>query len=124
MSEKFGGLTTTPIKPSAFGGGSGTDKMDKFGEVFIDEDSGIKNVHSTESLTIKSDGLLNLMGKDIFISGNVSMVGAKLRHVGYPTSPDDATNKAYVDTQIGDISSALDELHTYAQSLINGGATE
>ena len=26
--------------------------------------------------------------------------------------------------QIGDISSALDELHTYAQGLINGGATE
>lgn len=31
--------------------------------------------------------------------------------------------KLFYDT-VGDINSALDELHTYAQSLISGGATE
>lgn len=34
----------------------------------------------------------------------------------------DATN--YVDEKIGNISTALDELHTYAQSLINGGVSQ
>ena len=29
--------------------------------------------------------------------------------------------KAYTDEVVGDIESALDELHTYAQGLINGG---
>ena len=32
--------------------------------------------------------------------------------------------KTYVDGLIGDISDALDELHTYAQSLINGGSEQ
>ena len=31
--------------------------------------------------------------------------------------------KEYVDTLVGDVDSALDELHNYAQSLINGGAS-
>jgi hypothetical protein len=39
---------------------------------------------------------------------------------GSPVSDNDATNKKYVDNLVGDISSALDELHTYAQSLVGG----
>ncbi len=39
-----------------------------------------------------------------------------------PIADLDAANKKYVDDAIGDISSALDELHTYAQSLIGGNA--
>lgn len=33
-------------------------------------------------------------------------------------------SKEQFDTTIGDISTALDELHTYAQALVTGGATE
>jgi hypothetical protein len=32
-------------------------------------------------------------------------------------------DKTEIDEMIGDISTALDELHTYAQSLVNGGVT-
>ena len=32
-------------------------------------------------------------------------------------------NKTEIDGMVGNISTALDELHTYAQSLVNGGAT-
>lgn len=35
-----------------------------------------------------------------------------------------AYDKAEVDAKIGDIESALDELHAYAQALISGGAAE
>ncbi len=44
-------------------------------------------------------------------------------NVSEPRATNNAATKKYVDDAIGDISSALDELHTYAQSLA-GGDTE
>lgn len=38
-----------------------------------------------------------------------------------PIGNNDVVTKGYFDDAIGDISAALDELHTYAQSLTNGG---
>ena len=37
-----------------------------------------------------------------------------------PTDAHDVTTKQYVDNIVGDISAAFDELHAYAQSLVNG----
>ena len=39
---------------------------------------------------------------------------------GTPTTDFSCANKKYVDDSVGDISSALDELHIYAQALIGG----
>lgn len=39
-----------------------------------------------------------------------------------PTTDLECVNKKYVDNLVGDIDTALDELHNYAQALINGGA--
>lgn len=138
MSEKFGGLTTTPIKPSAFGDGSGTDKMDKFGsyengiltlgtddsaftyriQPYYERDSSIER--SSICFDIATAGII--LEADVVHFGNGSNP-VQVSGVGTPVYDEDAANKIYVDTQIGNISSALDELHTYAQSLI-GGATE
>ncbi len=41
---------------------------------------------------------------------------------GEPKNDVDCANKAYVDTLIGDIDSALTELHNYAQALIGGNS--
>ena len=46
-------------------------------------------------------------------------------HISVPVTPKSdghAASKQYVDGKIGDIQSALEELHTYAQSLIGGVA--
>lgn len=48
--------------------------------------------------------------------------GGKLK-TNAPTSDLDCVNKKYFDDNVGDIGSALDELHTYAQALINGGGS-
>ena len=48
--------------------------------------------------------------------GNTSVNLSEVLY-GYATT-------GYVDEAVGDIESALDELHAYAQSLISGGATE
>lgn len=41
--------------------------------------------------------------------------------IASPTEKQHCVNKKYVDDMIGDIGTALDELHNYAQALINGG---
>lgn len=45
-------------------------------------------------------------------------VDCSWKPVDLPTS---GVDKDYVDELVGDISTALDELHTYAQNLVNGG---
>lgn len=48
-----------------------------------------------------------------------------VKGVDYFTEADKEELIAEIDTAIlGDIEAALDELHTYAQSLVSGGATE
>lgn len=46
-----------------------------------------------------------------------------LRGIHKGEDPSDAVNKAQLDEAVGDISAALDELHTYALGLIAGGET-
>ena len=52
-------------------------------------------------------------------SGKVLIVDDVTRKAAWVTPP--WAEKSYVDSLIGDISTALDELHAYAQNLVNGG---
>ena len=52
----------------------------------------------------------------------LQVVGGTWQTADLPPAPD--VDKAYVDSLVGDIGSAFDELHGYAQSLVEGGATE
>jgi hypothetical protein len=52
----------------------------------------------------------------------LQVVGSTWKTADLPPAPD--VDKAYVDSLVGDIGSALDELHTYAQNLANGGSAE
>lgn len=45
-----------------------------------------------------------------------------VRGVDYWTESDKAEIQQYIDTQFGEIDTALDELHTYAQNLVGGDA--
>lgn len=45
-------------------------------------------------------------------------------YVDTPKGKKQAANKEYVDGLVGDINTALDELHAYAQSLVGGGVEE
>jgi hypothetical protein len=99
-------------------------KMDKFGELSTDE-FGYKELNLPGGLRFVSDEIITLRGNAIFLDSDmISLIGNPLRQVGTPEDPNDAATKGYVDNAIGDIDAALDELHAYAQSLINGGATE
>jgi hypothetical protein len=57
-------------------------------------------------------------------TGNIARrtTGGNLNVPEEPLQGTHAASKKYVDDQLGDIQSALEELHTYAQSLIGGGA--
>lgn len=48
----------------------------------------------------------------------------KIRGIIAGTKEHDAVNVGQLNAAIGDIETALDELHAYAQALVNGGATE
>lgn len=55
-------------------------------------------------------------------SGKVLIVDDATRKAAWVTPP--WVEKSYVDGLVGDISTALDGLHAYAQSLANGGSAE
>ena len=55
-------------------------------------------------------------------SGKVLIVDDATRKAAWVTPP--WAEKSYVDGLVGDISTALDELHAYAQNLVNGGSAK
>jgi hypothetical protein len=58
----------------------------------------------------------------VFSDGKGEIFGCeKVKGLIEPVEADEAANKQYVDSLIGDINSVLDELHSYAQAKINGG---
>lgn len=113
-------------------------KMDKFSELKINEhevtlsvDDGSKNlsIETTQAATTKLSGGQLIFhdkggGVDFIGVGDIGFYGRRLTNVDDPTEENDAATKNYVDNKIGDISSVFDELHVYAQSLINGGTAE
>ncbi len=54
------------------------------------------------------------------IAQPIKFGGSRLTGIGNPTADTDATTKKYVDGLVGDISTALTELHSYAQRLTGG----
>lgn len=70
---------------------------------------------------------INILDGDVHILSDYDVYfgGSNLAGVGVPNNSDDAANKSYVDNvladKIGNIDSALTELHNYAQALIEGG---
>ena len=57
---------------------------------------------------------------EISDSGKVLIVDDATRKAAWVAPP--WAEKSYVDGLVGDISTALDELHAYAQNLVNGGS--
>ena len=146
MAEIFGNTTATPLNPKKFSGGDNTNKMDKFGEVEITDTETLLRV-STHVLEIDGNNHLKLKGGQILLvdyGGSVKVENGVIStsknefnfvegvefktpipiRIGSPTDNNHAATKEYVDNSIGDISTALDELHAYAQALVTGGATE
>lgn len=121
---------------------SDNNKMDKFGEVI--KGAGAKTVTITDENGDTTDfrfvipsymtgwfsaGQLILQGQGGGLilrsgTGEIDCENSRLINIADPINANDAANKQYVDGLIGDISAVFDELHTYAQSLINGGAAE
>lgn len=98
-------------------------KMDKFGEVY-DEGRNINLNQEDQTAFHGYEIALHAYKRLLLIGETVTLNNNKLSDVGNPINNTDAANKQYVDGLVGDISTALDELHTYAQALVNGGATE
>jgi hypothetical protein len=82
---------------------------------------------SAEYVEMQSPGgnaYLTLYDDHVGVSSpnGLDLDGTPITNVMNPKNPSDAANKAYVDNLVGDMETALDELHNYAQALINGGA--
>jgi hypothetical protein len=77
--------------------------------IFTDENRGV-----VWSATVNFFATIGLSTLELFINeaGNFDMIIKPY------------ADKEYVDGLVGDIDTALDELHNYAQNLINGGASE
>ena len=75
---------------------------------------------------IKTDGTQTTVDATQGYSGNdIARFDGAGRVSSYTPNTDyHVANKKYVDDKIGEIDAALEELHNYAQSLVNGGGTE
>ena len=79
----------------------------------------IENGHKITFTDAKGTHVISLMNG---AKGDTGADGyTPIRGTDYWTDTDKAEVKGYVDDLVGDISSALDELHTYAQNIVNGG---
>lgn len=98
-------------------------KMDKFGEVY-DEGRNINLNQEDQTAFHGYEIALHAYKRLLLIGETVTLNNNKLSDVGNPINNTDAANKQYVDGLVGDISTALDELHTYAQALVSGGVSK
>jgi hypothetical protein len=86
---------------------------------------------SNEGMFLKSDGegyVFDSVRQLPLVEGNEN-IGKFLRFGEFgiwevAEIPKSDVDKEYVDGLVGDISNALDELHAYAQNLVNGGSAE
>ena len=72
-------------------------------------------LYSPQHLQLSTSG--GTGAEPVYVEGRISCGRS-------PENDNDLTTKRYVDGLIGDISSSLDELHEYAQALVNGGVAE
>lgn len=150
MAEIFGNTTTTPINPEAFsGGGQGVvveqtynseSENAQSGKAVAEAVNGHKVVIFYSGMTPPTNQILafgdSTTGCELTVyDGNkyVTLVRFPiLDYMGYIESLKSPTElhkpvgcsalKDILDNVVGNIESALDELHTYAQALISGGA--
>jgi hypothetical protein len=103
-------------------------KMDKFGEVTADENGNV-TINNNCDLNLKSNNYLVFEGKNGLIlktglmsisANNIDFLNAHLCNLAEPEDASDAVTKNYVDTQIGDIDAALDEIIALQNSIIDG----
>lgn len=81
------------------------------------------NYGGTKGISWTINGAIKIAAASLVLEGISSLGGKiKLKDLVDPTKDTDAANKGYVDKLVGDVESALDELHTYAQALAGGGA--
>lgn len=99
-------------------------KMDKFGEV-IKSDWGVSLDNGSKNLEIKTNPTATMVvtggklilrddgGGTIFEgTGSLDFQSRTLKNIDDPIEDTDAANKGYVDTAIGDIETALDNIIT------------
>lgn len=75
------------------------------------------NVYSNSTNIASPDDNTNIFLLD---AGIISVDNGRIVEVGSPVNAKDAATKGYVDGLVGDIETALDELHNYAQAIIGG----
>ena len=101
------------------------NKMDRFGEV--DEDEATVYLVAPTNKTLKcifGNSFINLYPNgtmDMHIQKGNSGLDYTINEKGLFVNGVKLVDKGYVDDITGDIETALDELHNYAQALIDGG---
>ena len=77
----------------------------------------------TQSYKKTNDGVeLIVIGQDSALANSIARRTANgTLRTNNPTDPLDSVNLRYINSVVGDISTALDELHAYADALIGGG---
>ena len=99
------------------------DKQDKFAVVTEDENEKTFDFEKQSMVNFQnSKGALRLRGSKIFIQSDYgfNVEGSKIENVATPTQINDATNKKYVDSLVGDIETALDEIKALQDSILGG----
>ncbi len=102
---------------AAFGLSTIADGLSDDGELIPQFVLGRYNAPNKNALLIVGDGTSSSKRHNAF----EVLKDGTMKVYSTPSEDADMVNKKYVDDVIGDISKALDELHAYAQSLVNGG---
>ena len=79
------------------------------------------NAYGTVTVKSSADDVKLSGRRAVDDSANINADDCRIRNLANPVFEKDAVNKSYLDGVIGDIERVLDELHNYAQALINGG---
>lgn len=113
------------------------NKQDKFADVTVDRDGNVLLTPKKDlQIAANNDnGSVALVGKSVTLYGDytnlhglVSVLGVldfgygngRISNLGEPRADNDAVNRAYVDTAIGNIETALDSIIAIQEQLIGG----
>lgn len=130
VRDKDGNLVPIPF---ISGGGGGIDP-DFAAAIYAELDKKIDklepHVTAPAAIILNTDGTYTIYPVSGYAEGQTLVrreAGGVVR-VGSAIAADDAVPlkqlESIIDGLIGDIDTALDEVHAYAQSLVNGGVTE
>lgn len=102
-------------------------KQDKFADVIHEQSDGINQKYvrlDSEHFILESmDGtgiFWIFQDGSIILSKELVMAGNRISSLGTPAEDNDAANKAYVDSSIGNIETALDSIIAIQEQLIGG----